>query len=186
MPLAVCKVFQELIVFLTDIRLARGRGGQVCITDEEAVSLEAAGLMDCSTLGQVVFPKPRSLELWDEEGLILLLPVMARARAVSRQKSVLEPALDACCVSLLYALPISPIPMKLRKNPWRQDRPCASTCTDATSGTLFFFVFTLLSAFVLMQVEPMKLCVSGIKRCCFFPIPKSWMRVVLKEHFHEF
>jgi hypothetical protein len=55
-----------------------------CITDEEAAALEAAGLMDCSVLGQ--------------------------------------------------------------------KRPCASTCTDYITGTLFFAVFTLMSAFVLMQL----------------------------------
>ncbi len=55
-----------------------------CITDEEAAALEAAGLMNCSVLGQ--------------------------------------------------------------------ERPCVSTCTDYVTGTLFFAIFTLMSAFVLMQL----------------------------------
>ena len=33
-----------------------------------------------------------------------------------------------------------------------QYRPCLSTCTDSTSGNIYFFVFTLISAFVLMQL----------------------------------
>ena len=57
---------------------------QACITDDEAAALEAAGLMDCSVLGQ--------------------------------------------------------------------RRPCSSTCTDAASGYIYFGVFTLLSAFFLMQL----------------------------------
>ena len=57
---------------------------QRCITDEEAVQLEADNLLDCSTLGR--------------------------------------------------------------------QRACASTCTDTVSGSLYFFAFTLVSAFVLMQL----------------------------------
>ena len=33
-----------------------------------------------------------------------------------------------------------------------QKRPCSSTCTDYVTGTLFFAIFTLISAFVLMQL----------------------------------